>query len=270
MNVLAKVPRLARRPLAEAILELAESNRPGSKVIAALHLEQRRLEPQFLAELEKEFHDLGHWMAMVVEGQGGLLLEADRPGDEGRIMRILQRANLNQWTKEHLAPLFQKQWRRVLDSTVLTLNRNQVPVQLNNHMAQALIDIGARRIGLLDIEEDTKRALLNILTAAREAGLDPRSTAKMIEDKVPAGRFVNAGPKYRAELIARTETLNAQRYSSLKCYEESPVVKEVEASDGEGDPVCAFRNGNTFSFEEAANELNNTHPNCVLCFGPVV
>lgn len=260
---------MQRRPLAKAILKLAEAKKPGSRVISALHLDQRRLEPRFQAELEKEFSDLGHWVAMCAEGQGGLLEEA-LEDDIARVMRILRRANLSQWAKEHLEPLFRKQWGRVADQTALTLNQNQVPTSLNNDVAQRLLNIGATRIGLLDIEEDTKMALLSIIKAAREEGLGPQATAKMIEDRVPAGRFVTAGPKYRSELIARTETLNAQRHASLELYKESPVVKEVEASDGEGDELCASRNGETFTFAEAETELYNTHPNCVLCFGPVV
>lgn len=263
------VPRKHRKEVAQLLVEAAEAARPGARLIAELRKQQRILEPQFQKELEKEFADLGHWVAVVSEGQGGLLQEALRD-DEGRVLSILRRANLNQWAQEHLKPLFEKQWRRVLDSTVLVLNRNRVPVHLNNDLAQKLLDMGATRIGLLDIEDDTKVALMGILKEARKAGMNPRTAAKLIEDKVPAGKWTKAGPRYRAELIARTETLEASRQSSIGLYEASPVVKEVEAYDGDGDELCAERNGETFTFEEAEQESVETHPNCVLSFGPVV
>lgn len=256
----------------EAILHLVEANRNGARVVLDLRAEQKRLQRIMEPELDKQFQDLGHWIAVIVEGQGGAqrLTEADRPADEGRVMAILRRAGLAQWTKEHLAPIFEKQWRRALDSTSLILNKNQIPAQVDAEMARGLLMEGARRIGLLDIEEDTKRALMNIIEVARKEGINPLETAKMIEDQVPAGRFVNAGPRYRSELIARTETMQAQRASSLELYKQSPIVRETEAFDGDGDAVCAARNGQIYSFEDAVTEMNNTHPNCVLAFGPVV
>ena len=157
-----------------------------------------------------------------------------------------------------------------MDSTLHTLTKEEVPVTLRNALAQELVEMGGRRIGLLDIEEDTKRALYAILEEGRGQGLNPRDTAKMIEEHVPAGRFVNAGPSYRAELIARTETIEAQRISSLKMYDDSPAVKKVMAFDGDGDEVCASRDGTEYTFGEAESESAATHPNCVLSWAPVV
>jgi SPP1 gp7 family putative phage head morphogenesis protein len=260
---------MSRAQTAERILDMAEAIRPGSKLIVAFEKDRIRLERLFIPELMKEFRALGSHVANAAEGQGGLLIEASRD-ERSRIASILNAAGLKRWAQAHMKPLFQRQWRRVMDSTVLTLTRLDVPVTLRNELAQDLLDMGGRRIGLLDIEEDTKRSLFHVLEEGREQGLNPRDTAKLIEEKVPAGRFVNAGPSYRAELIARTETVEAQRQSSLKMYKDSPVIKKVVAFDGDTDEHCAGRNGVEFTFGDAELESASTHPNCVLSWAPIV
>lgn len=260
---------MTRAATAERVLDIAEAIRPGSKVIVAFEKDRVRLDRLFIPELMKEFRDLGSHVATASEAQGGLLIEASR-NESSRVAAILNAANLRRWTLDHMKPLFERQWRRVMDSTLLTLTREEVPVTLRNSLAQELVEMGGRRIGLLDIEEDTKRALFNILEEGRGQGLNPRETAKLIEEHVPEGRFVNAGPSYRAELIARTETIEAQRISSLKMYEDSPAVKKVVAFDGDGDATCAARNGTEYTFADAETESAATHPNCVLSWAPVV
>ncbi len=117
---------------------------------------------------------------------------------------------------------------------------------------------------------DTRTALFHVLEIGRDQGLNPRETARAIQKFIPSGRFVNAGPKYRAQLISRTETLHSMRMASLEQYAAAPNVDEVVAFDGDQDEECAARNGQTFSVGDATVEAEATHPNCVLAFGPKI
>lgn len=262
---------------AQELMELAEAIRPGSKLIAQFEKDRVKLERQMIPELMREFRALGSYVATASEGQGSILWESSG-GERSRIERILQAARLGKWADEKLRPLFERQWRRATDATYSTLLGQSLKglegaepnVTLRNELAQKLLDMGGKRVGLLDIDEDTRSALFRVLEEGRGQGLNPRATAKLIEEHVPAGRFKNAGPQYRAELIARTETLSAQRMSSLGMYQDSPVIKQAEAFDGDGDAVCIARNGSVYSLGDAEIEAESTHPNCVLAFAPVV
>lgn len=258
-----------RLETADRIMDLAEAIRPGLKLITDLEKERIRLERVFIPELIKEYRALGSHVANAADGQGGLLIEASR-NERSRIAAILSSARLRKWAEEHMKPLLERQWRRVVDSTMLMLRRHEVPVTLRSELARELLLMGGKRVGLLDIEDDTRRSLFHVLEEGREKGLNPRSIAKEIEDKVPAGRFIHAGPSYRAELLARTETVEAQRRSSLRVYADSEAIKEVEGFDGDQDAECAARNGSRFTLEEAESESEGTHPNCTLAWAPIV
>jgi len=89
---------------------------------------------------------------------------------------------------------------------------------------------------------------------------------------VPAGRFVNAGPKYRAELIARTETKYAQNVSSVLAYRQSPAVIAVQVLDaqlGPTDEECELLDGRVVSLDEAERLAEEEHPNGTRNFAPV-
>ncbi len=78
------------------------------------------------------------------------------------------------------------------------------------------------------------------------------------------------GQQYRsgASRIARSETARLQNVSSLDRYEKSRV-EEVTVHDGDGCPVCAGINGETWSIDEARRRTIE-HPNCKRYFIPVV
>ena len=79
------------------------------------------------------------------------------------------------------------------------------------------------------------------------------------------------GAKYRARLIARTETAFAQNESALATYEASQAIQQVEAVDdqmGHGDQPCSVRNGAMYSVAEAQGITD--HPNGTLRWLPVI
>jgi hypothetical protein len=153
---------------------------------------------------------------------------------------------------------------------VVLMNRHDVPVTMRQKIEKAILQTGGKRAAsMLDIAASVRDALFNVLDEARELGLNPKEMGRLIEHWVPKGRFRYAGSSYRARLIARTETMHAQRIGSLEMYRSSPSVRMVVALDGDEDELCASRNGEYFTFDEAEVEADNEHPNGTLCFGPV-
>lgn len=252
---------------------LTEAVNPGQAMVREFRKVQAQQERVFQAELKKAFRDLGDHVARVAEGKGGLLIvESDDPTrrEQSRVAAILAGANIPKWVKSKLRPLFENRWKATGSAVVRVLARRDILPSDRDQLLDFLLKTGGKRVGLLDIKGDTKRALFEVIQNGRGQGWGTEKIAREIRRYVPAGRFVHAGPAYRAQLIARTEVMHATRVASMRTYRESPVVKAVVAYDGDGDAECIDRNGRTFSFDAADAEIDATHPNCVLSFGPVV
>jgi HK97 family phage portal protein len=168
----------------------------------------------------------------------------------------------------------ERQYQKVASDTIETINSNSdLGVNLEDPAMRKIIATGGKRAGLIDIRKSTRDAIFRALLEGRELGEGPVAVARRIRELVPAGRFTNAGPFYRSQLIARTETKYAQNISSMRAYRESPVVTGLLAFDsqgsGETDEECLARDGVTFTFDEADVELDLEHPNGTLSFAPV-
>jgi hypothetical protein len=116
---------------------------------------------------------------------------------------------------------------------------------------------GARIVG---INETTRDAVAQLIAQGFDDGLSPAEVADLIEG---ATSFDEA----RAELIARTESALAYNEAALGSYGEFGV-EQVEAIDGDEDEVCAERNGQVFSIDEAMSIED--HPNGTLDWAPVI
>ena len=138
-------------------------------------------------------------------------------------------------------------------------------------MAIQTVAAGGRQAGLVDLPKSVRNELFRILTQAEEAGLGVPETVRQIRDTVTAGRFRT--PEIRARVIARTETLHAQRESSLATYRQIPDVTNVLVFDarlGETDEECANLDGTTVTISEAEILSAEEHPNGTRAFAPIV
>lgn len=70
-----------------------------------------------------------------------------------------------------------------------------------------------------------------------EAGESPVQVAERIRQSVPRGRFRLAGQRWRAGLIARTETASLQRQAALDSYRATPSLTHVQSEGGEIIPI---------------------------------
>lgn len=251
----------------DLLLQVAEAVQPGALVVDALRKGQQDLIGLFRADVERELKLLGQVATAATAARGGLVMESKRERD--RVAAIVAAMSIPIWTQKRLVPIYEQDFKRTGELTVKLLNRFDLEVSMRDELENRLLSEGGKRAGLVDIAGEAKQSIFDAIEDGRAAGLNPRETAKLLEEYVPAGRFRNAGVRYRSQLIARTEAVHAQRISSIELYRGSPVVKETVAFDGEEDEECAARNGESFTFDEAEAEAEGTHPNCVLAFGPV-
>jgi len=124
--------------------------------------------------------------------------------------------------------------------------------------------VGERITG---INETSRDAVLDVvkqtITEATQEGLSPAATADILTERVKGLTVWNDA---RAEMIARTELMNAYNDAALQSYREYDV-SQVVAMDGDKDEECASRDGNTYSIDDASNITD--HPNGTLDWAPV-
>ena len=141
-----------------------------------------------------------------------------------------------------------------------------IPNRAVGRIVDDLLKTGGERI--TGINETTLEAIQSTLAEGTRRGY----SLDQLIDGVPAEQFpgireLTAFDAARAETIARTETMLSYNRAALDAYGEFGV-SEVLAYDGDEDPECAARNGQTFTLEEAL--AIEDHPNGTLDWAPVL
>jgi SPP1 gp7 family putative phage head morphogenesis protein len=171
----------------------------------------------------------------------------------------------------------QQRWDRELAKI---LERPLVAMAQNvNQAINRTIPVKAAPAGVIDralkrgaarvtkINQRTRDSVQDFLVEGLREGL----TATELADKIESGVILSNGQpafdEYRAELIARTELMDAYNSSAIASYEDAGVT-EVQAIDGDQDEECAARDGQVFSVEEAMQIED--HPNGTLDWVPVI
>jgi SPP1 gp7 family putative phage head morphogenesis protein len=142
---------------------------------------------------------------------------------------------------------------------------------------------------LQSIESDMTEVVRAELLAGLRDGINPREMARNLTDEIESIQ------KTQAEVLARTETMNAYTESSLSRYREAGInaVTQVEFMDSDDRrvcPICSALDGRvtplseidtaTFQFEPGEDEPDSlageysikvpTHPQCRCVHKPVI
>ena len=236
--------------------------------------EFRRIEEQqrkaFTGDIDDALDDLGIRARKAFEQVTGM--RQNFPEDDDLVERIVNAMNMNQWEQAHVVGAYDEHYRSTLYSTVNAVNSAMgLSIGITDPMEARVLAVGGTQRGLADFSGQARRSLFRAIRQAREEGEGPIALARRIRQQVPAGRYINAGARRRAVLIARTETKHAQRVSQLEAYQGSDVIQGVIAVDaqlGETDDDCMARNGQVFTIQEAQAEMDEEHPNGTLDFVP--
>ena len=164
-------------------------------------------------------------------------------------------------------------------SAALAPTLTGVATQVNDHISPA-VGQKASPVGVVDkvltrgaarvtgINQTTKDRIAQLIADALDEGAsrgeDAAATILGVADALEA---IPIFDDYRAELIARTEVMDAYNAAALGSYSEAGI-SEVQAIDGDGDEECAARDGQIFTMDEA--DAIEDHPNGTLDWVPVV
>ena len=197
-------------------------------------------------------------------------------GDVGRalVRAMMKSLNVQTWQTDAVGPLFEETTANIMNGTTSIMKSHLgIFVDMPDPVMRRVIADGGRRVGLLDLEGQTRKSLFEALHEGRSEGEGIDDLVKRIQQHVSAGRYKNAGAEYRATMIARTETKHAQNVSTLEAYRAAASVTGVRAFDnqtGYDDEDCILRNQTIYTFDEAQREMELEHPNGTLTFAPEV
>jgi len=144
-------------------------------------------------------------------------------------------------------------------------------VNLDAPAEYRIIAMGGKRMGLVDLPQQTRDAIFQAIKAGREAGEGAAAIADMIQAAVESGPWATS--EMRAAMIARTETKYAQNISSIEAYESTDTVTGLMVFDGRldtSDEECIARDGDEVSFDEGRAMADSEHPNGTLSLAPIV
>ncbi len=170
---------------------------------------------------------------------------------------------------DHLRGIYLALGRDALQ--VVVENTNRI---LSGKKAVSVLDDMLERAGvrISDINETTRKAIADTLSEGTRRGYQLNQLIAGVPKEDFGGvhgalldNGVNVWDKYRAEVIARTETMNAYNTAALVGYKEVNV-RSVVALDGDKDDECATRDGETFTVDDALNITD--HPNGTLDWSP--
>lgn len=232
-------------------------------------------------ELRAALDDVGRRAEIALSHMSVTVGEADDPGDDPIVAAIISSMGIADWHRAVLSPAIRQHYERVVAAVWDLMETSFVlglGTDLPDMVARRVVAAGGRRLGLVDIEDGTRRALYAALEAARSEGLGPVDAAKRIRQYVPAGRFhgmeatsPGAGVRYRSVLIARTETLHAQRVSVAESGRAAGFEGYMAFDNRTGfdDEDCTARDGTIYTYDEMLAEIEAEHPNGTLSFSPV-
>ena len=156
---------------------------------------------------------------------------------------------------------------------------------VNEHIASVIAPIEAKAapIGAVErvmargaarvtkINETTRAKVQEAIARALEEGMTANDAADIVEGiggtTLGGLDLASLFDPYRAEMIARTELMDAYNATALASYGDGGIT-EVQAIDGDNDDECAARDGQTFSMDEA--DAIEDHPNGTLDWVPVI
>lgn len=270
----------------DKVAALREAKKPKASAeqrafLQAQDADAQRLSVAFADELETAFDDLGVRAERAVATMPAPLLESIDIRDAPWVLALFAAMSVGDWRSAFLLPLFRRHYYGVGESTYVAMGQSfslNFGIDLPDPMARRIVAEGGRRIGLVDIEVQTKRAIFDALAQARAEGLGPEAAARRIRQYIPAGRFTameaakkGAGARYRAEMIARTETLHAQRVSVAEAGRDAGFTRFLAFDNrtGFGDEECTAMDGRVLSYEEMLVAIDDEHPQGTRSFAPI-
>lgn len=262
MEIPAQVKQLGL-PGSVPLLKAVKRKPPkgSAKLMAAFAQDLASLEPEFETGVLKVLDSLATVLVQSAENLlGGKALKQAIVDD------VLKPIDLQEYEAElsgFYGEMYLKTAKRTANSISVALGTQ---VRITDPMAEQIVATGGKRVGLVDLSATTRARLFSELAEGQRLGEGVPQLIRRIRD-VPAGPWKTSA--VRARVIARTETLHAQRTSALHSYREMNPTAQVMVFDGRlptSCEICIDLDGTVMSQDEAWELSGGQHPNCTRSF----
>lgn len=193
----------------------------------------------------------------------------ERKSDELVVAQILEKMGIPAYT-DAFREIYEKHFLQVAKETTKAGKLIGIAADLPDPVARSVIAAGGRRSGLVDLAQQSRRAVFNGLAEGRAAGEGVQQLAARIATEVGAGPWATA--ETRAIVIARTETKFAQNVSTIAIARDAGadrlVIFDGRLGPDRSDPDHIERDGAIVTADEAAQLAADEHPNGTLSFAP--
>lgn len=272
---LQSASRNGQRNGRKAEVKLTDSQRHALSFVRFLDRAFPPIESSFAASLDVAFSGLGRRAAEVYLQLPKAIKSAAKsptPDDERIVNEISQAVDAAAYRASTIGPAYQAAYRQALEIVVNGVQEAfdiGISIGERDLIAERVLAEGGRQLGLLDLTAQTREAVYQALADAREELLSIADTAKRIEELVGAGPYRNAGARYRAETIARTETRHAMNRAVAETGKAAGFTVYVAFDNRTGfdDDECSVRDGQEFTYDEMISESD--HPRGTLSWSPV-
>lgn len=270
-------PRPMLEPEEPKVLKAARMSQAQRQLVLALRRDERRLGTVFSGRMSELFTDLGRQAAAAFLDIAAVpaTIRASTNGHEQKddpVRAVLSRLAVTRFVSSKIKPTYEGHYRLTADVTFETMNGVMaLGAEITDAVAQRVLALGGRRVGLLDLEGDTRRAMFQALADGEAAGEGIRDLSKRVQQYVGAGPWSDA--KMRAEIISRTETRYAQLTSIAEAAESSGVVRGylvLDAQLGPTDEECEDLAGQEVGLDEGRALRDSEHPNGTRLLVPLV
>ncbi|MEZ5790493.1 MAG: hypothetical protein R3D34_06790 [Nitratireductor sp.] len=153
------------------------------------------------------------------------------------LLDILQKMGIAVW-EASFREVFERHYLQVAEEVAKAGELVGIATNLPDPVARSVMAAGGRRAGLIDLNEQSRRAIFEALAEGRAQGEGVEQLARRIASEVGAGPWMTA--QTRAMIIARTETKFAQNASTLAIGRQAGQAISSSLTAG-SDPAARYR-----------------------------
>lgn len=197
------------------------------------------------------------------------MADGEAKDDNLIIAMILDKLGIDQW-QANLRQLYEAQYAEVAKAVNAAAEKAGLTTGGTDVVSQSILAAGGKRVGLVDLGQQTRDAVFKSMAEGRAAGEGPVAIAGRIGDMVEAGPSDN--PLARSRRIARTETAYAANIATIERAKAAGVTSFIvyDGLLGPGRSLLSHmaRNGSIVTAEQALQMAEDEHPNGTLNFAP--
>lgn len=262
------LPGNARRGVKQGQASAAQLAR-GERYAEMAQRARARLTDAFEPRLRELFTSWGKEAGEAARPILAAALPKAAKSDEQLVAQILAMLRLDAWRGD-LERLYGAHYEAVANAVSDVAETSGLGARLDDPVSRAIIAAGGKRVGLIDIDAQTREAIFDALAEGQAANESTDELAARIAGQVEGGRWRTA--ETRARVIAITETAYADNMATIAqaraAGADGMMVFDGRYGPGRSIPSHIARNGTIVGFEEAESMTEAEHPRGTLNFAP--